>query len=75
MGPVPWRPTVTLTDEQKADLNRLLWPVLRRNGAGGRSDCCAWCGGFVISQYGVPFKNPHHEDCEYASLLDLLGVG
>lgn len=53
---------------------KALYPVWARHGSGVGHGACAWCGGFLVSQGGVAFLNPHREGCGYVALCALLGL-
>lgn len=67
--------TQPLSAERIEELRVSFFPLWRRKGSGlGRGEC-AFCGGFLVSQYGVEYPNPHAEDCGYVALCDALGFG
>jgi len=62
-------------DAAQTQKMRALWhPLWARHGGGVARDCCAFCGGFLISQGGVIYEKPHAEGCGYVAICDVLGV-
>ena len=63
-----------LTRDQIEALRDALTPIWARHGSGLGLGICAFCGGFLVSEYGVRYPNPHRDRCGYLVLCSLLGL-